>query len=117
VPETSDGAQGALTRLRGQGLQQTSARRRAISATARGEYVARLMRCSEAARLKWTVWDQTSVWEIAALSVTEKGGVRGSSLVTLTLQNAERRQVRVYSKALVEENGRPSRRQDRVPRR
>jgi len=34
-----------------------------------------------------------------------------------TLQNAEGRQVRVYSKALVEENGKPSRRQDRVPRR
>jgi len=37
--------------------------------------------------------------------------------ITATLQNAERRQVRVYSKALVEENGEPSRRQDRVPRR
>ena len=44
-------------------------------------------------------------------------GVRGSSSVTLPLQNAQGRQARVYSKALVEENGKPSRRQDRVPRR
>jgi len=34
-----------------------------------------------------------------------------------TLQNGEGRPVRVYSKALVEKNGKPSRRQDRVPRR
>jgi hypothetical protein len=33
------------------------------------------------------------------------------------LKNEERRPARVYSKALVEENGKPSRRQDRVPRR
>jgi len=40
----------------------------------RGEHIARLMRCPEAARLKWTVRDQTGrpVCEIAALSVTEK---------------------------------------------
>jgi hypothetical protein len=36
---------------------------------------------------------------------------------TLALQNDGGRQARVYSKALVEENGKPSRRQDRVPRR
>jgi len=35
-------------------------------------------------------------------------GVRGSSEVTFALQNAEGRQARVYSKALVEENGKPS---------
>ena len=34
-----------------------------------------------------------------------------------TLQNGEGRPVRVYSKALVEKNVKPSRRQDRVPRR
>jgi len=60
VPETSDGAQGALTRLMGQGLQHTTACRRAISATVYcGENVARLMRCPEAARLNWTVREQT----------------------------------------------------------
>jgi hypothetical protein len=40
-------------------LQPTSARRRAMSATANcGEHIARLMRCPEAARLNWTVRDQ-----------------------------------------------------------
>jgi len=34
-------------------------------------------------------------------------GVRGSSEVTLPLKNEEGRQARVYSKALVEENGSP----------
>jgi len=38
----------------------------------RGENVARLIRCPEAARLKWTVREQTPVCEITALSVTEK---------------------------------------------
>jgi len=43
----------------GQGLQLTLACRRAVSATTiRGDNPARLMRCPEAARLKWTVWDQ-----------------------------------------------------------
>ncbi len=45
-------------------------------------------------------------------------GVRGSSEITLKhCKMSERRSVRVYSKALVEENRSPSRRQDRVPRR
>jgi len=52
--------QGALTRLMGQGLQQTSARRRAMFGDRSAvNNVARLMRCPEAARLNWTVWDHS----------------------------------------------------------
>jgi len=44
--------QGALTRLMGQGLQQTSARRRAMFGDRSAvNNVVRLMRCPEAARL------------------------------------------------------------------
>jgi hypothetical protein len=56
VPEVSDGLQGVLVRLLGQGLRPTIVRRRVMSATAHcGENITRLMRCPEAARLKGTV--------------------------------------------------------------
>src|SRR5215468_4530340 len=45
-------------------------------------------------------------------------GVRGSSKIAFTnCKVSKGRSARVYSKALVEENRSPSRRQDRVPRR
>jgi len=52
--------QGALTRLMGQGLQaDLSSPPCYIGDRKRGEHMARLMRCSEAARLNWTVRDQS----------------------------------------------------------
>jgi len=67
--------QGALTRLMSQGSQaDLSLPPCYVGDRSRGEHLARLMRCPEAARLNWTAQDQTGkpVCEIAGLSVTEK---------------------------------------------
>jgi len=75
VPGTSNGAPGGSDPPIGSGVAANlSLPPCYVGDRNRGEHIARLMRCPEAARLKWTVRDQTwrPVCEIAALSVTEK---------------------------------------------
>jgi len=75
VPGTSNGAPGGSDPPNGSGVAaDLSSPPCYVGDRKRGEHIARLMRCPEAARLNWTVRDQPGrpVCEIAALSVTEK---------------------------------------------